>query len=136
MSFDIFLIPSTASPPPAVLDRQAEVAARAAGAVFPPRDLAHTPDGLRFEMDGGAWHVSDLTPGLCKIVFTAAQQTNAFVTAGGALMRVKGARGRLPGKYDEPIRFVATYQALCDGLEPDLREWQGYARYVHRRFNP
>ena len=97
MSFDIFLIPSTASPPAIQLDREATVAARMAGGVFPPHDVPHTSDGLRFEMDGGAWHLHDLTPGLCKIVFTAAQRTNAFVTAGGPLIRAHGAHGRIGG---------------------------------------
>ena len=143
MSFDIYLIASTATPPPAQFHRDVRAAiGSAGGSVASDGELVTGPDGFQFEMYGGdSFSLTDLTPAVCKIVFAAAQRTNAYiVTAGGGdlpTLKVEGTKGR-PRAGEAallPVRVVADPQALCVKLGKGFAVWSGYADSVRRAMN-
>ena len=140
MSFDIYLIASTATPPPAEFHRDIRAAiASAGGRVESDGELIDSPDGFQFEMYGGSsFSLTGLTPGVCKIVFASAQRTNAYiVTAGGGdlpALKVKGTQGR-PPRGVSPIQIVADPKSLCVKLGKGFDAWSGYANDVRRHLN-
>ncbi len=140
MSFDIYLIASTATPPPPAFHRDVrEAIGSAGGRVASDGELVTGPDGFQFEMYGGdAFMLTDLTPAVCRIVFSAAQRTNAYiVTAGGGdlpTLKIAGTGGR-PPRGLSPIRVVADPQSLCVKLGKGFDVWRGYADQVHRHLN-
>jgi hypothetical protein len=145
MSFDIYLIASTATPPPAAFQRDVRAAvASAGGRVSSDGELVTGPDGFQFEMYGGgnSFSLTDLTPAVCKIVFATAQRTNAYiVTAGGGdlpTLKIDGTAGRpKPGQARglAPIHLVVDPQSLCVKLGKGFDVWSGYASAVRRHMN-
>ena len=141
MSFDVYLIASTATPPPAEFRRDVRTAiASAGGRVASDGALITGPDGFQFEMYGGAsFSLTGLTPAVCKIVFASAQRTNAYiVTGGGPTLKVQGTPGRpLRGQSRglSPIRLVADPRSLCVKLGGGFDAWSGYANQVRRHLN-
>lgn len=140
MSFDIYLIASTATPPPVEFHRDVRAAVGSAGGRIASDGVLVTgPDGFQFEMYGDAsFMLTDLTPSVCRIVFSAAQRTNAYiVTAGGGdlpSLKIAGAKGR-PPRGVAPIQVVADPASLCMKLQKGFAAWSGYAGYVRRHVN-
>lgn len=140
MSFDIYLVASTATPPPPAFHRDVRAAVGAAGGrIASDGELVTGPDGFQFEMYGGdAFMVTDLPPSVCKIVFAAAQRTNAYIVAAGGgelpTLEVAGTKGRPPGGL-APIQIVADPGALCAKLSKGFQVWSNYAGYVRRHMN-
>jgi hypothetical protein len=144
MSFDVYLIASTATPPPAEFHRDVRAAiASAGGRVESDGELITGPDGFQFEMYGGdSFSLTDLTPAVCKIVFASAQRTNAYIVTGGggdlATLKVQGTAGsplRGQSRGLAPIRLVADPRSLCVKLGKGFDAWSGYANAVRRHLN-
>jgi hypothetical protein len=137
MSFDVFLIESTATPPPVVFQREVrEAIAAAGGRIASDGALVTGPDGSLFELYGGGFSLTDLTPATCKIIFSAAQRTNAYIiSAGGGLspaLKIRGTPGQPPrGGLSVPVQWIADPQSLCVKLGKGFDAWSGYARAVH-----
>ena len=140
MSFDIYLIASTATPPPSQFHRDVrEAIGSAGGRIASDGELVTGPDGFQFEMYGGdAFMLTDLTPAVCRIVFSAAQRTNAYiVSAGGGdlpSLKIAGTRGR-PPRGVSPIQIVADPKSLCVKLGKGFDTWSAYANDVRRHLN-
>ncbi|HUO12391.1 MAG TPA: hypothetical protein VMU37_06505 [Caulobacteraceae bacterium] len=79
-----------------------------------------------------------LSPGICQVIFHAAERTNAYIVpagdAGGAA-KVKGTTGD-PPKGLEPIQLVADPKALCARLGLGFQAWNDYAAHVRSVINP
>jgi hypothetical protein len=128
MPFQVYLSPTTASPP----DAQAQADVRAAiaadgGSIDRDRTTVMTSDGLKIRLDGDAEHflVDQLSPSFCRIVFNAARQSNSTVDRGGsdvAPLQMKGSSGetRYVRMRTDPI---ADPTALCARLSLDLQDW-------------
>jgi len=140
MSFDVFLIPSSASPPEAAFERAVRAVIVATGGRAPKGDgVMQAPDGAEFELYGGSmFALRGLSPGICVVIFRAAARTNAVIVPtddeGGSL-KVKGTTGK-PPTGAEPIRLVADPQALCARLDHGYRAWGAFADHAHQVFNP
>ena len=129
MPFQVYLSPTTASPPDAQVQAYVRAAITAEGAgVDPDGVTVRTPDGARVRLAGDDEHflVDQLSPVFCRIVFNAALRSNSTVDRGGSdvtPLKMKGAHGAT--KY---IRMrtdlVVSPVALCDRLERDRQEWE------------
>jgi hypothetical protein len=141
VSFDVYLIASSATPPSPEFHRDVRAAVGSAGgSIASDGELVTGPDGFQFEMYGGdAFMLTDLTPAVCKIVFAAAQRTNAYIVAAGGgdlpTLRTAGNQGR-PPRGLSPIQVVADPKSLCVKLGKGFDVWRGYAEQVHRHLNP
>ncbi|HEX4184037.1 MAG TPA: hypothetical protein VHY34_12345 [Caulobacteraceae bacterium] len=141
MSFDVFLIPSSGSPPAAHFEAEVRAAIVATGGRAPAGDgIMQTSDGAEFELFGGSmFALHGLTPSICVVIYRAAARTNAYVIPTGAdglpSLKVKGTTGVAP-KGVESVKVVADPQALCAVLEQGYRGWRGFADHVHATLNP
>jgi len=142
MSFDVFLIPSSASPVGPAYDQQIVVASRAVGARSVSIEGGETSDGVPFETygrgDGVMYALHGMSPNLCEIIFEAAKRTNSFVIATGDVkyaIKPKGISGR-PPELNMPIKIAATPKALCVTLGQGYGMWAGYRDYVRKQVNP
>lgn len=142
MSFDVFLIPSSASPTGAAYDQQMVAAAKAAGARDTTADGGDTPDGVSFELYGGGdgvqFALHSVSLGLCKVVFEVAKRTQSYVVSTGDVsyaVQIKGMRGREP-RLDMPVKTMATPEELCVPLRQGYGSWAGFATYAGKRVNP
>ena len=141
MSFDVFLIGSTASPPEAQMERAVRAAIHVTTGRSADGDgVMQAADGAEFELfGGGMFALHGLTPSICTVIFRAAQRTNAFVVVTGAeglpTLKIKGTPGRGP-KDIGPIKLVADSQALCSVLNQGYSGWRGFADHAHQVLNP
>ena len=140
MSFDVFLIPSSASPPKASFGREVRAAIVASGGHVPGEDdVMQAPDGTEFELYGGSmFSLRGLSPGVCQVIYRAAARTNAYIVPtdeDGAALKVKGTTGN-PPKGLTPIKLVADPQTLCARLEHGFQSWSAYANHVRQAVNP
>jgi hypothetical protein len=126
MPFQIYLSPTTASPPAAQIEADVRAAIAAEGGRI-DRDGATlvTLDGLTVTLagDGGRFLVDQISPSFCRILFNAAQLTNSTVNRGGTdltPLQMKGSRGETGGMRTDPIADPA---ALCARLERNLQDW-------------
>jgi hypothetical protein len=128
MAFQVYLLPTTASPPQAQIEADVRAAIAADGGRF-ERDgvTVVTSDGLRITLGGGGHFLVDkLSPSFCRIVFNAAQRSNSTVDtdgSGAAPLRMKGSGGatRYVRMRTEPI---ADPVALCARLGRELQDWK------------
>jgi hypothetical protein len=140
MSFDVFLIESSATPPKAQFERQMIEAIRSTGAwVSDDGGEVRTTDGADFNLYGGMFSLHGLTLQTCRLIFAAAEKTNAYIVPTGVenapSLKIKGTRGR-PPKGLFPIKVVVDPRMLCSALQPDYEGWRGYADHVHGVINP
>jgi hypothetical protein len=129
MPFQVYLSPTTASPPDAQVQADVRAAIAAQGAKIDPDGVTVvTSDGLRIKLAGDDEHflVDQLSPSLCRIVFNAAQQTNSTVDRGGSdvtPLKMSGSSG-----VTRYIRMrterIADAVALCVRLTADLQDWK------------
>jgi hypothetical protein len=96
-------------------------------------------DGAEFELYGGTmFSLHGLTPSICKVIFRAAQRTNAYIipTGGGdgGSLKIKGTRGAATKEF-MPIKVVADPRSLCQVLEGGYQTWRDYADHVHKAIN-
>jgi hypothetical protein len=137
MSFDVFVIPSTASPPQAQFERAVHAAIVAEGGRFLDRDgeSAQTSDGVNFELyGGGGFTLRGLTPSLCTLIFRTAVRTKSYVYATGGpdfMMKIKGVPGRPTGDMGA-IRTVADQKAFCAVLQQGYSGWSSFANAAHK----
>lgn len=131
MPFQVYLSPTTASPPAAQIQADVRAAVAADGGRF-DRDGATvvTSDGLRITLGGDDEHflVDQLSPSFCRIVFNAARRSNSTVDRGGSdvtPLKMKGSSGAT--RY---IRMrtdlIADPIALCARLGRDLQDWNRF----------
>jgi hypothetical protein len=141
VSFDVFLIPTSASPGAAMYDQKVVAAARSAGARILSKYNGETSDGLLFEMYGGqgtGFSLHDISPGMCRVIFEAAKRTNSYIFSTGDVdyaVKPQGIEGKDPG-MNMPVRTLATPQALCVTLQQGYRSWAGFRDAVRARVNP
>lgn len=127
MAFELFLMPTTASPAPARVQAEVRrVIAAEGGALDANGASARTADGTRFTVgDGdGAFGIDQLSPGLCRIIFSVALRTNSVVVSGGGAspLKMKGEKGAI---RDFPMRtdLMSSPESLCVRLNGDLIAW-------------
>jgi hypothetical protein len=128
MPFQVYLSPTTASPPAAQIEADVRAAISAEGGRIDRDGVAFvTADGLTvtFAGDGRRFLVDKLSPSFCRIVFNAAQRSNSTVNRGGTdltPLQMKGSRDET--RYDH-VRTdpIADPVALCARLERNLQEW-------------
>ena len=129
MPFQVYLSPTTASPPDAQIQADVRAAVVADGGRF-DRDgvTVLTSDGLRITLGGDDEHflVDQLSPSFCRIVFNAAQRSDSTVDRSGsdlAPLQMKGSSGatRYIRMRTDPI---ADPTALCARLGRDLQDWK------------
>jgi hypothetical protein len=128
MPFQVYLSPTTASPPEAQIQADVRSAVAADDGRF-DRDgvTVVTSDGLRITLgsDNEFFLVDQISPNFCRIVFNAAQRSNSTVNRGGsdvASLQMKGSSGetRSIRMRTDPI---ADPSALCARLGRDVRDW-------------
>ncbi|HEX4183100.1 MAG TPA: hypothetical protein VHY34_07570 [Caulobacteraceae bacterium] len=132
MLFQVFLMPTTASPSHAQV--QADVRAAIAGeggGIEADGATLRTGDGanVKLESDGEVFLVDRLSPGLCRIVFKAAQRTNSTVDQVGydvTPLKMNGSAGTPLG--DARADLIVSPSALCVRLRRDLRSWNRLIR--------
>jgi hypothetical protein len=139
MSFDVFLIPSSASPPDAQFGRAVQAVVIASGGRAPSEDsVMMASDGGEFELFGGSmFALRGLSPGICEVIFRSAARTNSYIVPTSdeaVVLKVKGTVGRGP-KDLGPIKLIANSQGLCGVLEHGYRGWRAYADHVHNAIN-
>jgi len=129
MPFQVYLSPTTASPPAAQIEAAVRTAIAADGGRI-DRDggAFETSDGLRvtFGRDDAHFLIDRLSPSFCRILFNAAQRSNATVDRGGSdltPLQMQGSRGET--RYDR-VRTdpIADPVALCTRLGRNLEEWK------------
>jgi hypothetical protein len=128
MSFDIYLVASSASPPEAAFEASVREAVAGAGGRFEGDGvMVRTPSGETVELfGGGMFALHDFGPGLCSLIFTAAERSHAYIvpTGGEAVAyRVTGMTGAPPADF-LPVKDVAGPDELCRRLEPEYRAWR------------
>ena len=128
MPFQVYLSPTTASPPAAQVQADVRAAITAEGGRI-DRDgvTAVTSDGLKITLgdDGEHFLIDQLSPSFCRILFNAARQSNSTVGRGGAdltPLQMQGSHGET--RYDR-VRTdpIADPVALCARLGRDLQDW-------------
>ena len=133
MPFQVYLSPTTASPP----DAQVQAMVRAAvvaegGKIDGPGVTIETADGVKFKMVRGYSHffVDQLSPSFCRILFNAALRSNSTVDRGGPgqmPLQMRGSRGDT--RYVRmTTEQIADPPALCARLGQDLQAWNRYIR--------
>jgi len=132
MPFQVYLSPTTASPPEAQVQADVRAAIVADGGRFEPDGVTVlTSDGLRITLgDDEQFLIDKLSPSFCRIVFNAAQRSNSTVERGGAdltPLQMRGSSGatRYVGLRMDPI---ADPVALCARLGRDLQDWNRLMR--------
>jgi len=130
MAFEVFLMPTTASPASAQVEVEVRKAIPAEGGALDADGAgARAADGIRFTVgDGGAFGIDQLSPGLCRIIFRAALRTNSVVVRGGAdatPLKMKGAKGAIRG-FRVRADPIASPQSLCVRLDRDLVAWNRF----------
>ena len=111
MPFQVYLSPTTASPPDAQARADVRTAIAADGGQSDPDGVTVvTSDGLKVTLGGGDEHflLDQLSPSFCRVVFNAALRSNSTVERGGSdltPLQMKGSSGAplydsLPG--DKP----------------------------------
>jgi len=142
MSFDVFLLPSSASPPAGAYDQRVVAAALSVGAWNVSVDGGRTGDGLRYETYGGGsgtmFALRGMSPGICAVIFAAAKSTNSYIYATGGLdyaAKPKGIRGTV-SRMGMPIKTLSTPKALCAMLEQGYGGWGNFRDRVRAQVNP
>jgi hypothetical protein len=131
MPFQVYLMPTTASPP----DAEVQTAVRAAistegGSLVSGGVVLRASDGVEFKVAGDLEHfaVERLSPSFCQIMFNAALTSNSTVDRAGSdvtPLKMKGSRGatRFIRMHTDPI---ADPVALCARLGRDLQDWNHF----------
>ena len=141
MSFDVFLIGSSASPPEARFGQEVRAAIVASGGHAPSDEgVMQAADGAEFELFGGSmFALRGMSPSICTVIFRAAKRTNAYIVVTGEdglpSLKVKGTTGVAP-KGMGSIKVVADPQTLCAVMEHGYQGWRGFADHVHATLNP
>jgi len=125
MPFQVYLTPTTASPPAAQIEADVRAAIVAEGARLDPDSaVIVTSDGAMIVLGDDARHflIGELSPSFCRILFNAAQRSNATVDREGSdstPLQMKGSTGDVRRRTDP----IADPPALCARLGRDLQEW-------------
>ena len=137
MLFEVYLSPTTASPPEPQIRADVRAAVTAENGRFDRNGaVLVTSDGLRVKLGGDDEHflLDHLSPSFCRILFNAARQSNSTVNRGGsdlAPLQMKGSSGatRYVRMRMDPI---ANPVALCGRLARDLRDWNRFVNDAQR----
>jgi hypothetical protein len=131
--FQVYLTPTTASPPDAQVQSYVRAAIAAEGGSLGPDGVAlRTSDGAKVIVASDAEHfeVDQLSPSFCRMLFSAALRSNSTIERGGAdvtPLKMKGSRGatRYLRLRTDPI---ASPTELCARLQRDLEDWNRFVR--------
>jgi hypothetical protein len=131
MSFDVFLVASSATPNAAQFEKDVrETVASTGGRIEADGVTVRTASGETFELqNGGMFALRDLQPTTCAVIFRAAQRTNSYVVAAGdeqIAYKVKGSLGQPPSDF-LPLREIADADALCTQLRRGFEGWNVFA---------
>jgi hypothetical protein len=131
MSFDVFLIASSATPNAAQFEKDVrEVVVSMGGRVEADGVTVRTASGETFELqNGGMFALRDLQPTTCVVIFRAAHRTNSYVVAAGderVAYKVKGLLGQPPSDF-LPLREIADADDLCTQLRRGFEGWDAFA---------
>jgi hypothetical protein len=134
MSFDVYLVASSASPPDATFERSVrDVLAGAGGQIGQDGVAVRMPNGETFELfGGGMFAFREFSSADCTVVFAAARQTQAYIVPTGGksvAYKIKGAAGRPPAGF-LPIADVVDAADLCSRLETHYRAWGDFANQL------
>jgi hypothetical protein len=137
MPFAVMLMPTTASPGKPRYDSAVHDAiVRQGGKPAADGVSFQTTEGEDFNLNGGDFYLSRLSPSLCRIIFSAAQGTNSWIgTPSGPFLKAEGSVGKLPdygsiaGLAPDPevasehAVTIVDPAALCGRLQSQLVEW-------------
>lgn len=131
MSFDVFLVASSATPNAAQFEKDVrQVVASTGGHLEADGVTVRTASGETFELqNGGMFALRDLQPATCVVIFRAAQRTNSYVVAANheqIAYKVKGSLGQPPSDF-LPLREIADASALCTQLRRGFEDWDTVA---------
>jgi hypothetical protein len=127
MPFQVYLMPTTASPPEVQIQADVRAAASAEGGRLDhDGGVLVTSDGVRVALGDDDRHflVDKLSPGFCRVVFDAAQRSNSTVDRGGSdltPLQMKGSSGATLYVHMR-TDTIADPPALCARLGRDLQE--------------
>jgi hypothetical protein len=131
MPFQVYLSPTTASPPDAQVQADVRAAISAEGAKIAPDGVTVVmSDGLRIKLarDDEHFLVDQLSPSFCRVVFNAAQRSNSTVDRGGSdvtPLQMNGSRG-VTRYVRMRTERIADAAALCARLSLDLHDWKRF----------
>ena len=142
MSFDVFLIASSASPDGA----QARVATDRALAACGARRGRHgefdfmlaNGGGQEFygeddDTAGGMFALRGISPEVVHLIFAIADATRCFIIFPGeepVALRTPSNDGELVGAEDLPIERITSPRALADRLGEPFGDWAAYAQSI------
>lgn len=133
MSFDVFLIDSSATPGEAELVQRIDAALASVGARRAEGDgeLIITTDG-DFELFGTMAALRGLSPGIAGALFAMAEGTSTFLVPAseeGVALRTPGNSGDAPEDF-LPIVEIADPDALLRQLGGGVEAWSAYRDQV------
>ncbi len=133
MPFQVYLMPTSASPNSAEVQAELRAEIAADGAKIEADGVTiRAMDGAQVELtrDGEGFLVRRLSPGFCRIVFKTALRTNSTVNRGGSdvtPLKMKGSKGS-PLYVDMRTDPIENPAALCERLHGDLVSWDRFIR--------
>lgn len=140
MSFDVFLIPSSATPNATSWAKCVSQVLADAGAKTSGDGVDVTlPDGASFELHasgspGAMFALRGFAPSICEAVYRLADATSCFIVPSGgtdAALRTPGNSGEPPpGEGFPPIERVDSAAQLTTRLAPDFGNWSDFRDQV------
>jgi hypothetical protein len=131
MPFSIEFMPTTATaPPPALQPALQTVVAAKAQQITKDGETWRTGDGAAFRLADNVISLKRLSPGLCSIVFDAAQQTNSYIAMNGSdatPLKMKDSKGETPADLPKALTIESAPE-LCTRLRVNLRAWNRFVR--------
>ena len=131
MPFQVYLSPTTASPPDAQVQADVRAAIVAEGGKFDrDRSIVEMLDGLKIKLAGDPEHfvVDQLSPSFCRVLFNAALKSNSTVDRGGSdvtPLKMKGSQG-VTRYVRMRTDLISDPIALCARLERNRQDWNKF----------
>ena len=135
MSFDVFIIESSASPPKEQFKEAVRKAVIAGGGVEDAQGNLATSDGFAFELFGSMFALRGWSDSMGELLFAVAELTSSYIYPVGedsTALRTPNNKGAPPDGLGE-ISDVADAAEMCRGVAPDFYGWASYRDYVRQK---